>query len=221
MLDSDSDGDSLPDLDWGELNARTTTTTTTIRPVVDRFQSFAENTADELHRPTKKGRIGRKSFNLLIDTAQKNAELERRIQEQKANLDRSSEEPAVSKDEITKERLEHAVHEDDDPEKAHRLYLAMQRTNAAQTVRVYHFFEPAASDAIIVQPSFPMQCLPNTQWAGNFKGTHTGSSTVHGFRLRENRLGLARPGFRDWLCPPDLSLSATPRRACLMDAGSV
>ena len=178
VLDSDSEDDSLPDLDWGGLNPETANTT---QPVVDRFQpsTFPENAADDLRRPSKKGRTGKKLSSLVVDTALKHAEVERRIQQHKADLERLSEEPTFNQDDISEARLEQAIQDDEDPEKAHRLYLAMQRTNATQTVRVYRFFELASdSDSISVQPRFPMQSLPQTQWAASFRGTHAGQGAT-------------------------------------------
>ncbi|KAI8934869.1 hypothetical protein NX059_008545 [Plenodomus lindquistii] len=166
VLNSDSDdNDSLQSLDFGEVQPKPTLRA---RNVVDQSRFSPEEEADELHRPAKRGKTAKKSFNVIVEAAQKNAEIERRIQEHKEELDRSSEEPTVENEAIDEERLKYVVQDDKDPEKAHRLFLAMQRTNAARTESDYYFFA-ATSESTTVQRRFPVRSLPKTQWASNFK----------------------------------------------------
>ncbi|KAF2850921.1 hypothetical protein T440DRAFT_395850 [Plenodomus tracheiphilus IPT5] len=164
VLDSDSDDtDSLQSLDFGELQPKSTSTT---KKLVSRSRNLSEEVADELRRPAKKGRTAKKSLAVIVETAQKNAEIERRIQEHKEALYRPAEDPIVENEAISEERLGQVVQDDEDPEKARRLYLAMQRTNTAQTEGVYYFFE-ATSESTAVRPKFPNKCLPKTQWASS------------------------------------------------------
>jgi regulator of replication initiation timing len=167
---SDSDDDSLPDLDFGisapKVKAVTTTTSTT------RSKRMSEDQQNGLRKPIKKAKADKTSFDALVKTAQQNLETERQIQEHKAALERSLEEPVNTTIAINEDVLGQVVDDDDDDDdsgKAHRLFQAMQRTNATQMETTYHFFQDT-SDSIQVQPRFPMSCLPDHRWVSNFKG---------------------------------------------------
>lgn len=165
VLNSDSDdNDSLQSLDFGEVQPKSTSIS---KHVVGRSRISPEDVVEELHRPAKKGKASKKAFSVVVETARKNAETERRIQEHKQELDWSFEDSPLEKEAISEERLAQVVQDDEDPEKAHRLYLAMQRTSTAQTESFYHFFQ-ATSDSIFVQRRFPSEKLPKTRWASNF-----------------------------------------------------
>lgn len=114
--------------------------------------------------PTKRVKDDKRKFNNLVQTVQKNLETERRIQEHKAVLDEPIQEPATKRITINEETLGQAVQDDNyDPEKAHRLFQAMQRTNAAQMDNVFYFFDD--TDTISVRTKFPMAALPQHRWA--------------------------------------------------------
>lgn len=174
VLNSDSDDDSLPDLDWGEPTTSSKLTTTAKETTIttrSKRISDDENEDEGLRRPTKKVKSGKRSLNALVESAQRNAETERRIREHKADLERSSEEPTTN-DIIDESVLgQVAQNGDDDPEQAHRLFLAMQRTNATQMESAFYFFEDI-SDSIPVQTRFPASSLPKSRWASNFEGVY-------------------------------------------------
>ncbi|USP81094.1 hypothetical protein yc1106_08368 [Curvularia clavata] len=166
VLNSDSESDSLPDLDFGIPAPRPSTPKkTTTTTITTRSKRTSENDEDGLRMPTKKVKDDKRKFNNLVQTVQKNLETERRIQEHKAVLDEPIQEPATKRITINEETLGQAVQDDgDDPEKAHRLFQAMQRTNVAQMESVFYFFGDAA-DTISVQTKFPMAALPQHRWA--------------------------------------------------------
>jgi hypothetical protein len=168
VLNSDSDDDSLPDLDFGIPTAKVKTITTM---TTTRSKRTSEDQVDGLRKPTKKARDDKINFNTLVRTAQKNLETERQIQEHKAALERSLEEPVNTTITIDEETLGQVVDDDDDddPAKAHRLFQAMQRTNATQLESTFHFFHDN-SDSIQVRPRFPISSLPNHRWVSNFEG---------------------------------------------------
>ncbi|CAO2651154.1 Nn.00g094510.m01.CDS01 [Neocucurbitaria sp. VM-36] len=164
VLNSDSDSDSLPELDWGEPKASIKVATPTTRS-----KRTSEDGDGDLRRPTKKERGGKRTFNMLVETAHKNMEIERRIIERKADLDKSLEEPSRANTTINEDVLGQVVpDDDDDPDKAHRLFLAMQRTNATQPESAFYFFEDS-SDSISMQSRFPSNCLPKHRWASSFE----------------------------------------------------
>ncbi|EUC34813.1 hypothetical protein COCCADRAFT_92459 [Bipolaris zeicola 26-R-13] len=189
VLNSDSDDDSLPDLDFGvtapKPNPPKTATITT------RYKRTSDNDEDGLRIPTKKARDDKKKFDTLVQTAQKNLETERKIQEHKAVLNKAVEEPVTMRITINEETLGQAVQDDDDdPHKAHRLLQAMQRTNATQMETVFYFFEHDV-DTIPMQTKFPINVLPQHRWASNFQRPDTRDQAFmtgfaqHVFRIQE------------------------------------
>lgn len=189
VLNSDSDDDSLPDLDFGitapKPNPPKTATITT------RCKRTSANDDDGLRIPTKKARDDKKKFDTLVQTAQKNLETERRIQEHKAVLNKAVEEPVTTRITINEETLGQAVQDDDDdPHKAHRLLQAMQRTNATQMETVFYFFEHDVG-TIPMQTKFPINILPQHRWASNFQRPDTRDQAFmtgfaqHIFRVQE------------------------------------
>lgn len=173
VRNSDSETDSLPELDWGDSsnNLKTTSRATMAKP--------RERTAqDGLRKPPKKPRDG-KSFSLFVQAAQKSAEAERKIAEVKADLDKPLETTPPPDFGISEEALADAVHDDDDPDKAKRLYLAMQRTNALQMDCVFHFFRENLEDSEgshAKEATFPTDKLPKHRWTTSFAGQHPYSS---------------------------------------------
>ncbi|CAN9267087.1 unnamed protein product [Alternaria alternata] len=168
VLNSDSDDDSLPDLDFGipvtKVKALTTMTTT-------RSKRTSEDQVDGLRKPVKKAKGDRINFSALVQTAQKNRETERQILEHKTALETPLEIPVNASITINEETLGQVVDDDDDPEKAHRLFQAMQRTNATQLESTFHFFKDNSdSNSIPMRAAFPIRSLPNHRWVSNFEG---------------------------------------------------
>ena len=211
VLNSDSDTDSLLDIDWGESR-----TSFKVAAPTARLKRTADGDDDVLRKPEKKGKSGKQSFDILVQTAQQDMEIERKIQERKADLDKSIEEPKSSNITISEDSLGQIVEEDDDdPTRAHRLFLAMQRTDATQTDSVFHFFEDVP-DSTHVRSSFPFSCLPQTRWTTSFRGASL--CTIMGILLTCSRPNLARSGLFDWLCTPDIPSTGSSRGDCLLDA---
>ncbi|KAF2829752.1 hypothetical protein CC86DRAFT_403093 [Ophiobolus disseminans] len=165
VLNSDSDTDSLPDLDWG-LPTTSSKTKTVAPPPTTRSKRTTEYDNDGLRKPEKKPRSKKRTFDRVFETAQKHKELERVITEHKAHL--NNHEEAAAEFVFSEDALGQAVQNDDDPEQAHRLYLAMQRTSATQEKNVYHFFRDT-SDSIAVQSRFPAHSLPDHRWTASFR----------------------------------------------------
>jgi hypothetical protein len=169
VLNSDSDDDSLPDLDFGipvtKVKALTTMTTT-------RSKRTSEDQVDGLRKPVKKAKGDRINFSALVQTAQKNRETERQILEHKTALETPLEIPVNASITINEETLGQVVDDDDDdPEKAHRLFQAMQRTNATQLESTFHFFKDNSdSNSIPMRAAFPIRSFPNHRWVSNFEG---------------------------------------------------
>lgn len=136
------------------------------------MKRISEDDGDALRKPEKKGKSGKRSFNTLVQTAQQNMEIERKIVEQKADLNKSFEEPNTTNSTINEAILGQAVEPDsDDPEKARRLFLAMQRTNIAQPNSFFYFFRDT-SDSLGFEPTFPFHTLPKSHWASSFKSVY-------------------------------------------------
>jgi hypothetical protein len=172
VLNSDSDSDSLPDLDFGVPTPKPKMPTTTIATYTTRSKRiFDDEDDDGLRKPVKKPGAEKRTFDALVKTAQKNLETERIIQEHKAALEKSSEEPATTKITMNEETLGQVVDDEDDPNKAHRLFQAMQRTNATQMESTFHFFKDT-SDSISVRTKFPIGSLPEHRWTSNFEDSH-------------------------------------------------
>jgi hypothetical protein len=165
VRNSDSDSDSLPELDFGGLAPSFKTVTP-----VTRSKRATQYDDDGLRKPEKKVRSKKSQFDQVVASAQKTRELERTIAEHKADLENEPRE-APGKDFVFDEdTLGQAVQDDDDPDKAHRLFLAMQRTNATHVESVFHFFnDTRTSQANLL--SFPVKCLPEQRWTVGFRGT--------------------------------------------------
>jgi hypothetical protein len=173
VLNSDSDSDSLPDLDFGVPDPKPKKSAATTATYTTRLKRGLDDEDEALRKPTKKTGSSKRTFDALVKTAQKNLETERIIQEHKAALDTSSEDLATSKITLNEETLGQVVQGDeDDPEKAHRLFQAMQRTNAIQMESTFHFFNDT-SDSISVRSRFPISSLPEHRWVSSFEDSNT------------------------------------------------
>ena len=173
VLNSDSDSDSMEELDFGlpapKLKAPTYNGRSTRRTNFDE---------PELRRPPKEGRKNSKRpFSQLMQTAQKNLDAERAIQEHKAHLEKVDEEPARVESALDKDTLKQAMQDGEDSDQADRLYKAMQRTDAVQAHTAYHFFDDILDPALI--PPFPQGSLPDHGWTACFEGAFSSLSNLH------------------------------------------
>jgi hypothetical protein len=164
VLNSDSDSDSLPELDFGEL----TTSFKTVAPVT-RLKRTTECDEDGLRKPERRVKSKKLQFDHVVETAQKSRELERIISEHKANLENDLEEAPAAEFVLDEDVLGQAIHDDDNPDTAHRLFLAMQRTNATHVDSVFHFFDHSSTSPA-VESDFPAKCLPKHRWTTSFRG---------------------------------------------------
>ncbi|KAF1835793.1 hypothetical protein BDW02DRAFT_597024 [Decorospora gaudefroyi] len=176
VLNSDSDTDSLPDLDFGELaprqkpNMSATTVTTTF---TTRLKRASDDEDDGLRKPPKKSRSDQRMLERLVKTARTNLDTERKIREHQAALDQSLDHLPTTNVTLDEETLGQVVQGDeDDPDKARRLFQAMQRTNATRMESTFHFFGDT-SDSVPARARFPINSLPNHCWVSNFQGSNS------------------------------------------------
>ncbi|UPX15930.1 uncharacterized protein EKO05_0006361 [Ascochyta rabiei] len=163
VLNSDSDSDSMAELDFGLPAPKLKIQTHTGRP--SRRTGRGEQ---ELRRPPKEGRkSAKRPFSQLMETAQKNLDAEREIQERKADLERVEEQTAPVPTALDKDTLEQAINDAEDPDQADRLFKAMQRTNQARAQTAYHFFGDTHQLSMV--PSFPQKSLPDRGWTACFE----------------------------------------------------
>lgn len=165
MLNSDSDSDSMGELDFGLPASQPKIPTHTGRST--RRTGFEE---PELRRPPKSNRKnGKRPFSQLLETAQKSLDTERQIQEHKAALEKAEEQVAPVASALDKNALKQAIRDDTDPDQADRLLKAMQRTNEVQAQTTYHFFEDTHGGSSLLP--FPQRSLPDHSWTACFEGT--------------------------------------------------
>jgi hypothetical protein len=158
--DSDSDLDSLSEFEWSEPEA-------TSKASKSKGKKGAQGPALRKPHPARK----EADFGLFVQKAQQHAEKGRKIAQVKADLEEPiADQPSPSAEvDISEEVLAGAVHDEDDPDRARRLYLAMQRTNALHSECVYHFFD-GCQDSVAKGPSFPINSLPDHRWTSSFQG---------------------------------------------------
>jgi hypothetical protein len=164
VLNSDSDSDSLPELDFGEL----TTSFKTVAPIT-RPKRTTEYDDDGLRKPERRVKSKKLQFDHVVETAQKSRELERIINEHKANLENDLEEAPSANVVFDEHVLGQAIHDEVDPDTARRLFLAMQRTNATHVENVLHFFDHSLRSPA-VRSDFPTNSLPEHRWTTSFRG---------------------------------------------------
>jgi hypothetical protein len=170
VLNSDSDSDSLPDLDDLLDNHLTAKTKAAARTAPVRKRE--EPKAHRLPPPPKRLKDD-KAFKRLVQAAQRNAQMEQEIAEAQAELDKPLREDSPERDpRISEKMVADAVHGEDDPDKAKKLYLAMQRTNAFRVDCVFHFFNRQPDD--LDQP-FPLETLEPLHMVSTFQGEDTAS----------------------------------------------
>jgi len=170
VLDSDSDGEEFIDLDalWEDSPKKSK-----IETQAPASRSDKKPQDGGLRRPPKKPREN-KAFALFVQTARQSDELEQHIAQVKADLDKPLPEHLSSTElDVSEEMLANAVNHHDDPNKAKKLYLAMQRTNALHTDPVFHFFDQDAPLTPSRDPPFPISCLPEHEWTDRFTGSES------------------------------------------------
>jgi hypothetical protein len=168
VLDSGSDTDSIPELNW---------------PPPQKLKLNPKEPANDngLRKPAEKKRKkthDKAAFRRFVQDAQRDAEAERHIAQVKADLDKpvAGEMPAPNLD-IDEELLASVVRDGDDPDKAKRLFLAMQRTNALHTNCVFYLFPKRPPDIKLKVSLFPMNSLPSHPWTSVFRGAWKSSSS--------------------------------------------
>jgi hypothetical protein len=164
VLNSDSDSDSLPELDFGELKPRLKTVAPTTHP-----KRTTEYDGDGLRKPERRVKSKKSQFDHVVETAQKGRELERIISEHKANLEDNLEEAQAADFVFDEDVLGQAIQDEDNTDTAHRLFLAMQRTNATRVESVFHFFKDNSA-LPAVRSKFPANSLPEHRWTTSFRG---------------------------------------------------
>jgi hypothetical protein len=159
-------------------------------------------------------RSKKQQFDKVIQAAQRSRELERIISEHKVNLEKDIEEDATPELVINEDALGQAVQDDDDPDRAHRLLLAMQRTDATHVDSVFHFFD-SSSSATQTKSSFPIHSLPKHRWTKSFRGRFNCNAGLT--PLTPNRYPKSRPGCFDWFRATSFPIAGSSRRTRLLD----
>ncbi|KAH7398938.1 hypothetical protein DE146DRAFT_678036 [Phaeosphaeria sp. MPI-PUGE-AT-0046c] len=167
VLNSDSDTDSLPELDFGVLTASFKTVTPTTRS-----KRTTEHEDDGLRKPEKRAKSRSRHFDQVIQTAKKGREVEQLVAEHKADLENTSNGATSADFVFNEDALGQVVQNDEDPDQAHRLFLAMQRTNATHVERVYHFFDPSQISPT-ASSDFPVRSLPEHRWTTSLRDATT------------------------------------------------
>ncbi|PVH99246.1 hypothetical protein DM02DRAFT_656590 [Periconia macrospinosa] len=179
VLNSDSDSDSLPELDWNisskPLNVQ--------KPKPTIYEN-------DLRKPPEQRKKNGKAFINFFQDAQRIAQSERQIAEVKADLEKPAvEEPLSTRFDINEDTLENIIRDDDDPDKAKKLLQAMRRTNALQTDSVFHLWRRDWADDVMSSRPFPIDSLPNHQWTSIFEETSSRNQAfASGFALQIFRM---------------------------------
>jgi hypothetical protein len=137
-------------------------------------RSYLPKKDEDLRKPpVKSTNAAKQSLSRLVKEAQRDAETAQRLAAIKADLEKPIEITSL-KDQIDESTLAGVVRDDEEGEdKAKRLYLAMQRTNALDSECVFHFFRGSSSTKDPRRMSFPGQSLPKHGWTANLAGKHT------------------------------------------------
>ncbi|KAF2465956.1 uncharacterized protein BDR25DRAFT_81533 [Lindgomyces ingoldianus] len=179
--DSDTDSDSLEEIDFG-LKKKSPPR----KIILDDFKAngktrggptlrsgpFSRTQKNALRRPSDRpAKFSKSSLNHLAAKAQQFSEIERDIAENKADMEKPVEQDPTLDLVISEEVLAGVVTDQEGGDKAKRLYLAMQRTNALDHNHVFHFFSDKFDPSSVKPSDFPSECLPNQHWATNFEGS--------------------------------------------------
>lgn len=187
MLDSDSDSDLelLEELDFGlskkepqkdpKKKEQEESLAARKSREVPGPRSYIRSKDDGLRKPPKSVPTSNNgAFRNLVQSLQKDNEVELKLAEWKALLEEKLEEESDSSDKaastIDESLLAGVVNDDAGEEKAKRLYLAMQRTNALESDCVFHFFGDAPKCGSTRRTTFPSHILPRQGWTSCFDG---------------------------------------------------
>ncbi|KAL5387673.1 hypothetical protein DPSP01_003469 [Paraphaeosphaeria sporulosa] len=153
VLNSDSDTDSLTDLE-DLLDYRPARSKAVTRAAAVWTRGDPEALA--LPQPPKRKKDDH-AFKRLVQAAKKNAQREQEIAQAQAELDKPLRQESPQRGlKLSENTVADVVHDEDDPDKAKKLYLAMQRTNAFQVDCVFHFFNQRPDD---FEKPFPIDSI--------------------------------------------------------------
>lgn len=163
VLNSDSDTDSLTDLE-DLFNSQPAKPKAVTKPAT--VWTREDSKALSLPQPPKRKKDDQ-AFKRLVQAARKNAQKELDIAEAQAKLDTPLRQESPKHGlKISEKMVADAVHGEDDPDKAKKLYLAMQRTNAFQVDCGFHFFN---RDPDGLEKPFPIESI-EPQMTCTFQG---------------------------------------------------
>ncbi|ORY12340.1 hypothetical protein BCR34DRAFT_303778 [Clohesyomyces aquaticus] len=191
VQNSDSDTDDsmeLQDLDFGvKEKPRPVEESPTVNSANERRNyspalrsgAYRRTQKSALRRPSDKPpQTSKSTLKHLVAEAHKLSEIEKSIAESKAEMERPIEEFPVSEFVINEEVLAGVMKDDEDGDKARRLYLAMQRTNALDYNNVFHLFDHKFSIDSLTQSPFPSECLPKHGWVVNFEDIRSRKQSI-------------------------------------------
>lgn len=177
VLDSDSDSD-LEDyeLDWGlpSLDSK--------MPVETRAQATAARSPptkssiylQQKRKPRWKTPVAPNRANAvvtrLIDQVKREDEAARQVAEYKAILEKPLETAPDAEGAIDQEDLANILDDDEEGGRRKRLLLAMKRTNATDSDRVFHFLKKPAKRPSKRSSSFPTRSISSSAMRNCFKG---------------------------------------------------
>ncbi|KAL5389884.1 hypothetical protein PMIN02_007205 [Paraphaeosphaeria minitans] len=154
VLNSDSDSDSLIDLE-DLLNYKLAKPKAVTKAATVWGREDSE--AHALPQPHNRKKDNQ-AFKRLVQAAKRNAQKEQEIVQAQAELDKPLRQDSPEHGlKMSENKVADVVHGGDDPEKAKKLYLAMQRTNAFQVDCVFHFFN---QEPDYFEKPFPIENIP-------------------------------------------------------------
>jgi hypothetical protein len=166
--DSDTDSDELLELDM-DLIVKAPRSTGTV-PLTTRFAPYIELQENGLRKPSDKHKRPKASLREFVQSVVEKDASERVTAEAKAELDRPVEEMPPLEFEMTEEAVAEQIGDDEDGDKAKRIFHAMKRTDALENNCVFHLFKEEVESRSIQEPPFPIACLPEQGWAAQFDG---------------------------------------------------
>ena len=112
-------------------------------------------------------------FHRLVQEAHENAEMEKQIAEAQADLDRALSRKTPERNlDLSEEMVAGALQGSQDPEKAKKLYLAMQRTNALHVDCAFYFFDQPVDAQTSTSLSLSSNLLSHPRLMSFFKGSY-------------------------------------------------
>lgn len=122
-----------------------------------------------LRRPSNIHKVTKPSLSRLVQAAKKDAEIEQKIAAAKLELDKKQEMSIMPALTLNEESLAGVIKDDEEGDKAQRLYLAMQRTQALDLDTVFHFINDKPNALSSHKSQLPLESLPKHAWTTNFK----------------------------------------------------